>query len=66
MTLEKLPEGYRLRATISDTWQLQWWILSQGDALIIEAPQSLRQQIAEKLKQASTQYECAHQVSLET
>ena len=42
MTLEKLQEGYRLLATISDTWQLQWWILSQGDALIIEAPVSLR------------------------
>ena len=66
MTLEKLQEGYRLRATISDTWQLQWWILSQGDALIIEAPLSLRQQIAEKLKQASAQYDCVHEASLET
>ena len=66
MTLEKLPEGYRLRATISETWQLQWWILSQGEALIVEAPQSLRKQIAEKLKRASAQYECADEVSLET
>ena len=65
MTLEKLTEGYRLRATISDTWQLQWWILSQGDALIVEAPQYLREQIATKLKQAAAQYEGCHEMGQE-
>ena len=64
MALEKLQDGYRLQATISDTWQLQWWILSQGDALMVEAPQSLRERIAEKLKRASAQYECLNEVSL--
>lgn len=65
MTLEKLADGYRLQATISDTWQLQWWILSQGDALVVEAPQELRERIAEKLKQAAARYACAHEASRE-
>ena len=58
MTLEKLPDGYRLRATMSDTWQLQWWILSQSDALVVESPPSLRARIAEKLRQTAARYEC--------
>lgn len=49
--------GYRVTATISDSWQLQWWILSLGDALVVEKPQSLREQIAGKLRSAAAGYE---------
>lgn len=57
MTLEKLSNGYRLRATMSDTWQLQWWILSQSDALVVESPPALRARIAEKFRQSASRYE---------
>ena len=49
--------GYRVTATISDSWQLQWWILSLGDALVVERPLNLRAQIAEKLRSAAAGYE---------
>ena len=49
--------GYRVTATISDSWQLQWWILSLGDALVVEMPLNLREQIAQKLRNAAAGYE---------
>lgn len=60
MTLEKLADGYRLQTTISDTWQLQWWLLSRGDALVVE-PQGLRERIAAKFRQAAARYEYVHE-----
>jgi len=57
MMLIDLGNGYRVTATISDSWQLQWWILSLGDGLIVEKPQNLREQIAEKLRSAAAAYE---------
>ena len=50
-------EGYRVTATISDSWQLQWWILSLGDAVVVEKPLNLREQIAQKLRSAASGYE---------
>lgn len=49
--------GYRVTATISDSWQLQWWILSLGDALVVERPLNLRAKIAETLRSAAAGYE---------
>ena len=57
MTLEPQETGYRLEATVSDTWQLQWWILSQGDNFIVEQPASLRNNIATKLASALAGYQ---------
>ena len=57
MMMTDLGKGYRVTATISDSWQLQWWILSLGDGLIVEKPQNLREQIAEKLRSAASGYE---------
>lgn len=57
MTLEPQETGYRLEATVSDTWQLQWWILSQGDNFIVEQPASLRNNIATKLASALSGYQ---------
>lgn len=50
-------DGYRVTATISDSWQLQWWILSLGDALIVEKPLDLRKLIGERLRSAASGYE---------
>ena len=56
MTLEQLEDGYRLRSTLSNTWQLHWWILSQGDAMVVEQPAELRTQIGETLQHAAAAY----------
>lgn len=36
-------------ATVTDTWQLRWWILSQGAGIEVLSPESLRKEIAETL-----------------
>lgn len=56
---QKTPyeEGsYQLSATVHDTWQLHFWILSQGAGIEILSPSTLRASIAEQLRNASRQY----------
>ncbi|PWB30682.1 WYL domain-containing protein [Pseudomonas sp. SDI] len=57
MRLMALEQGHQLTATLSNSWQLRWWLLSQGDAVIVEQPLLLRQQIAETLSRAAAQYQ---------
>ena len=43
-----LPEAdgwARLTATVNDTWQLQWWLLGQGDGIEVCGPDALRTQM---------------------
>lgn len=47
---------YQLKATIVDSWQLHWWILSQGDSIEIVEPAYLRDYIWSTLKGAAKQY----------
>lgn len=46
----------KLTATLSDSWQLKWWILSQGAGMEVLAPVALRTAIAETLQQAAANY----------
>lgn len=56
-TLTALPDGsYRLEAEVLETWQLEWWILSQGPALEVLEPEDLREHIHRTLKKAARQY----------
>ena len=57
MTLTRQDDGHRLAATVSNSWSLRWWLLSQGDELIVEAPSALRQLIAKTLSNAAAQYQ---------
>lgn len=57
MQLTQLEHGHCLRATVGNSWQLRWWLLSQGDSLIVEQPSDLRQQIAATLSNAAAQYQ---------
>ncbi|AUF98519.1 putative DNA-binding transcriptional regulator YafY [Pseudomonas sp. BIGb0278] len=57
MQLTALEHGHRLRATVSDGWPLRWWLLSQGDSLVVELPQSLREEIGRTLSSAAAQYQ---------
>jgi len=49
-------EAWQLTATVPDTWQLHFWILSQGPKIEILQPKALRSTIAENLKQAHEIY----------
>jgi predicted DNA-binding transcriptional regulator YafY len=52
------PDGELLivQAKVIDTWQLHWWILSQGASSEVIAPKSLRESISNELKSASALY----------
>ncbi len=54
--IEGLDGALRLTATVTDSWQLRWWILSQGDGIVIIEPTSLRHDIAHRLQMAAEQY----------
>lgn len=49
-------DGHVLVATVRDTWQLRWWLLSQGDGVEVLGPQELRQEMAQTLRRASARY----------
>ena len=45
-----------LTATVKDSWQLHFWILSQGPAITIVQPPTLKKQIVSQLKGALANY----------
>ncbi|WP_031435348.1 helix-turn-helix transcriptional regulator [Methylomarinum vadi] len=49
--------GYKiLQAELPNTWQLRWWILGEGDRIEVLGPKTLRDDIAETLRNAVKQY----------
>ena len=40
--MEPLSDGFKVQATVTNTWQLHWWILSLGDSLVVQEPAELR------------------------
>lgn len=54
------PDGdlvYLVSATVQDTWQLKWWIRSQGAQVEVLEPKSLREEFRETLRQTLAMYE---------
>jgi predicted DNA-binding transcriptional regulator YafY len=49
-------ERFRLTATVTDSWQLRWWILGQTGNLEVILPGSLRLHVAGTLKLAVKHY----------
>lgn len=49
-------EWFKVCATVNDTWQLRWWLLSHGSGIKIISPASLQNEIAEELEAASRHY----------
>ena len=49
-------EDFRLTATVADSWQLRWWILSQGAGLTVLEPDTLRREITQTLKRTLKGY----------
>jgi predicted DNA-binding transcriptional regulator YafY len=56
MQLVSDGNGKALSATVPDTWQLRWWVLSQGEAIEVLAPTELREEIAATLSAALERY----------
>lgn len=55
--LAPLPDGgVQLTVTLPDTWQLRWWLMSQGAMLEVLAPQALRREMAEAAEAAARRY----------
>jgi predicted DNA-binding transcriptional regulator YafY len=56
MQLTALDQGHRLRASVSDSAALRWWLLGQGGNLVVELPTTLREEIARTFNLAAAQY----------
>ncbi len=54
--MNKRDGYYHLQATVSDSWQLRWWILSQGDGIRVDGPAPLRNEIISSLESAMASY----------
>lgn len=52
MRLTREEDGAHLFATVTDSWELRWWILSHAGSIQIKKPQALANDIAERLQQA--------------
>jgi predicted DNA-binding transcriptional regulator YafY len=56
MQIQPTDDGYELTATVLDSWQLHWWVLSQAEAIEVLEPGELRIDISRKLATASSMY----------
>ncbi len=54
--LTVLGEKTKLTATVSDSWQLTWWLMSQGTGIEVTGPVALRKKIGEQLAEAAARY----------
>lgn len=52
MQLEAGDQGAQLSATVQDSWELKWWLLSQAGSIVIQQPSALREEILGRLRQA--------------
>ena len=57
MTITADEDHFLVTAQVPDTWQLIWWVQSQGANVEVLAPASLRQKIVDSLKATLQRYE---------
>nr|WP_112485787.1 WYL domain-containing protein [Thiomonas sp. X19] len=50
------PWVLHLAATVQDTWQLRWWLLSHADQAVVIAPKSLQRDLALRIAEAAELY----------
>lgn len=55
--ISKTKQVIKLEVTITDSWHLRWWILSQGDKIEVIEPQTLRSEIKSTLERAAKPYQ---------
>jgi len=51
-----IPRCRLLQRIVRDTWQLGWWILSQGAGIEVLGPGHLREKIAQEIDAAHARY----------
>jgi predicted DNA-binding transcriptional regulator YafY len=56
MQIKSVGEGHELTASVLDSWQLHWWVLSQADGIEVLEPHKLRAEIGRKLQTANALY----------
>lgn len=49
MILVDEDEGATITATVNDTWELKWWILSHAGSIQVQEPLELRRELREKM-----------------
>lgn len=54
--LQVEDDNIKLTATVADSWQLTWWIMSYGASIEVTAPIGLRRKIGGFLADAAAQY----------
>ena len=54
--LKPLDGEFELSASVVDSWQLHWWLMSKGGAIEVLSPPALRDRIVLSLKEALGQY----------
>jgi len=52
MLLTPEEGGSRLTATVNDSWELKWWILSRAGSIRVVQPKELKDEIIERLQRA--------------
>ncbi len=52
MEISQLPDGATLTATVADSWELRWWILSHAGSIRIDKLHSLKEAIVQRRQQA--------------
>lgn len=63
-SMHKERDGYVVSATVTDSWQLQWWLLSQGSALEVLAPPRLRSRLQTEISFMLQNYNAPGKASL--
>lgn len=56
MQVTRGEDGIRVKATLPDTWQLRWWLLSQAGRVEVVEPASVRAAIRQQLAEALAHY----------
>lgn len=54
MSLTPMEDGAMMRATVIDSWELRWWILSHAGSIRVDKPKDLKHAIKERLQLALT------------
>lgn len=58
MLLVAEDDGSRLTATVNDSWELKWWVLSHAGAIQVHKPRELRDEITQRSRAALELHEC--------
>lgn len=54
--MEDVGHEFLITATVEDTWQLRWWIMSQGAGIVVLEPVELREEIVVMLERTMKGY----------